>query len=62
MERWVLYKGVFGCWGWERLDETGEPIAESVQVLDEFEDCLKNAELHVAELLATIACPLVVSA
>jgi hypothetical protein len=46
MDRWVLYKGVFGCWGWERLDETGEAVAECVQVFDELEDCLKDAELH----------------
>ena len=46
MDRWVLYKGVFGCWGWERLDATGRLVEESNQVFDEFEECVQDAKLH----------------
>jgi hypothetical protein len=46
MDRWVLYKGVFGCWGWERLDTSGRLVEESNQVFGEFDECVQDAKLH----------------
>jgi hypothetical protein len=45
-ERWVVYHGVFGGWGWERFDAAGHVVAESRGVFDDLEECIQDARLH----------------
>lgn len=46
MDRWVLYQGVFGCWGWEHFTEQGEVLGESIHVFDDFGECVDDAKGH----------------
>lgn len=43
MDGWSIYRGVFGGWGWERLDAQGEVIAESAYQFDSHAECIADA-------------------
>jgi hypothetical protein len=43
MKRCIVYRGVFGCWGWEVIDERGRVLAESTEVFEDREDCVDDA-------------------
>ncbi len=44
--KWVLFHGLFGTWGWERLDAEGTVVAESMHEFETQEDCLDDARVH----------------
>lgn len=44
MDRLVLYQGVFGCWGWEVVNDAQQVIAESPGVFGNLEECVQDAE------------------
>jgi len=46
VERFEIYFGVFGLWGWERMDADGAVIGESATVFELREDCIEDAWLH----------------
>lgn len=47
MDRLVLYQGVFGCWGWEVVDEDSrQVVAESLNVFGNQDECLQDARLR----------------
>ncbi len=43
MDRWIVYHGLFGGWGWERLNAEGEVTAESVWQFDDRAECVADA-------------------
>jgi len=44
--RWIFYHGVFGDWGWEKLDDSGRVIAESRACFESRKDAESDAALH----------------
>jgi hypothetical protein len=46
MEHFEIYFGVFGLWGWERMDADGAVISESANLFELREDCVEDAWLH----------------
>jgi hypothetical protein len=39
----IIFHGLFGGWGWERLDSEGAVVAESYEPFETREECIEDA-------------------
>ena len=44
--RWNFFHGVFGTWGWEKIDDMGTVIAESREFFESREEAERDAAAH----------------